>query len=118
MQFTQSESINLLIKQLDERIRTLIPRVQSIDRPGFRSTSYLLQSGMQNEVCYIICYDQKANLGFTSGVRLISHFLFLKGTGKTHRHVPINDDLLRESTTLNALILQAFKGDGNTHSIL
>ena len=118
MQFTQSEAINLLIKQLDERIRRLIPHVQSIDRPGFRSTSYFLQSGMHNEVCYIICYDQKANLGFTSGVRFIRHFPFLKGTGKTHRHVPIHDDLLTEATPLNALILKAFEGDDHTHSIL
>jgi hypothetical protein len=118
MQFTQSDSINVLIKQLDERIRTLIPGVQSMDRPGYRSTSYFLSKGMKNEVCYILCYDQKANLGFTSGVRLIRHFPFLKGTGKTHRHVPINDDLLKESTPLNALILKAFEGDDNTQSVL
>lgn len=118
MQFTQSEPINVLIKQLDERIRTLIPGVQSMDRSGYRSMSYFLQSGVQNEVCYILCYDQKANLGFTSGVRLIRHFPFLKGTGKTHRYVPIHDDLLTDSTPLNALILKAFEGDDTTHHIL
>jgi hypothetical protein len=108
MQFTQSETINAQIVQLDQRIRRLIPNVQSVDRPGYRSTSYFLQSGMKHEVCYILCYDQKANLGFTQGITLMSAYPMLKGNGKTHRHVSITEKILSSEFPLDTLLLQAF----------
>jgi hypothetical protein len=108
MQLTQSESVNALIQQLDKRIRTLIPGVKSIDRPGYRSTSYFLQSGMQNEVCYILCYDQKANLGFAHGVTLLPRYPLLQGNGKTHRHLLLTPAIFEPSFPLIDLLLDAF----------
>lgn len=59
---------------------------------------------MQDVVCYIICYDQKANLGFPHGATMVNLFQSLKGTGKHHRHVEINDHLMNDLKTLQTLI--------------
>jgi hypothetical protein len=47
--------------------------------------------------------------GFPKGVLLQSQFKQLKGTGKTHRHLSINEELVNKSNKLNRIILVAFE---------
>jgi hypothetical protein len=108
MQYTKNKLVNQRIDVVNQSIKQWFPSIQSVDRKGFRSTSYFLQKGMQHERLYIICYDQKANLGFSQGIHLLSQFPFLEGKGKTHRHVDIMDSRLQDKTILKSLILAAF----------
>jgi hypothetical protein len=108
MEYTKNTIVNKRIDEIHQWIKEWLPFIQSVDRKGFRSTSYFLQKGMQHERLYIICYDQKANLGFSQGVDLLSRFSFLEGKGKTHRHVDIMDARLQDLTILKSLILAAF----------
>ncbi len=108
MQYTKNETVNKRIEQVNQWIMEWLPSIQSVDRKGFRSTSYFLQKGMEQERVYIICYDQKANLGFSQGVHLSKTFSFLEGKGKTHRHIDIMSSHLKEIQLLKKLILDAF----------
>jgi hypothetical protein len=63
---------------------------------------------MINECVYIICYDQKANLGFSQGVKLIKTFPFVEGKGKSHRHIGIMSSQLINTQLIKQLILAAF----------
>ena len=63
---------------------------------------------MKDSVCYIICYNQKANFGFDRGVELQSEFPMLKGTGKFHRHLSINKALLEDHELLISIIKSFF----------
>jgi hypothetical protein len=108
MEYTQNPIVNIRIDEIHQWIKEWLPFIQSVDRKGFRSTSYFLQKGMQHERLYIICYDQKANLGFPQGIHLLAEFPFLEGKGKTHRHVDIMDSRLQDKTILKSLILAAF----------
>jgi hypothetical protein len=108
MEYTKNKIVNNRIDQINQWINAWLPLVQSIDRIGFRSTSYFLQKGMQHEQVYIICYDQKANLGFSQGVQLSKAFPFLEGKGKTHRHIDIMSSQLENTPLIKKLILAAF----------
>ena len=108
MQYTNDPLVNQRIDEVNQWIKTFIPSIQSVDRKGFRSTSYFLQKGMEHERVYIICYDQKANLGFSQGVQLSKVFPFLEGKGKTHRHVNIMSAELDDLTLFKKLIQSAF----------
>lgn len=108
MQYTKKESINLTIDTLHQLILSIKPKVLVKEQPGFRSTNYLIGNSMKDLVCYIICYDQKANLGFTQGVRLAKKFPELKGTGKSHRHLTIDSELIKDLPSLTKLIQEAF----------
>jgi hypothetical protein len=108
MEYTQNPIVNTRIDEIHQWIKEWLPFIQSVDRKGFRSTSYFLQKGMQHERLYIICYDQKANLGFSQGIHLLSQFPFLEGKGKTHRHVDLMDSRIQDKTILKSLILAAF----------
>jgi hypothetical protein len=109
MQYTNDPLVNQRIDEVNQWIKTLIPTIQSVDRKGFRSTSYFLQKGMEHERMYIICYDQKANLGFSQGVQLSKVFPFLEGKGKTHRHINIMSIHLENTSLMKKLILAAFE---------
>ena len=108
MQYTKNQLVNQRIDEVNQWIKQWLPSIQSVDRKGFRSTSYFLQQGMEHERVYIICYDQKANLGFCQGVHLSKTFSFLEGKGKTHRHIDIMSSHLKEIQLLKKLILDAF----------
>jgi hypothetical protein len=108
MQYTKNTIVNQRINQVDQWIKEWIPSIQSVDRKGFRSTSYFLEKGMEHERAYMICYDQKANLGFSQGIHLSKMFPFLQGKGKTHRHIDIMSDRLDDLTLFKKLILSAF----------
>lgn len=109
MQYTHNDKVNRFIDQIHQRILFLFPEVIIHEQPGFRATNYGLASGMKAVKCYIICYDQKANLGFPNGIAMVNNFPQLKGTGKTHRHVEINEQLLANPQALDRLIKQAFQ---------
>jgi hypothetical protein len=108
MQYTNNQLVNQRIDEVNQWIKQWLPSIQSVDRKGFRSTSYFLQKGMEHERVYIICYDQKANLGFSQGIHLSKVFPFLEGKGKTHRHVDITSDHLKDTQLLKKLTLAAF----------
>jgi len=108
MQYTKNKVVNQRIDEVNQWIKQWLPSVQSVDRKGFRSTSYFLQKGMEHERVYIICYDQKANLGFNQGILLSKVFPFLEGKGKTHRHVDIMAPQLNSMALLKKLIFAAF----------
>jgi hypothetical protein len=108
MKYTKNDIVNKRIDQINQWINEWLPLVQSVDRKGFRSTSYFLEKGMNHERVYIICYDQKANLGFSQGIHLTKMFPFLEGKGKTHRHIDIMSIHLKETQLLKKLILAAF----------
>lgn len=112
MQLTKNQDINAFILQLHDVIMTTITQVVHREIPGFRSNQYGFGTTMNSSVCYIICYDQKANLGFDNGIHLVKDFPLLKGTGKFHRHVAIDATLLNNKTQLSQLILQAFTQAG------
>jgi hypothetical protein len=109
MQLTQNDQINAWIHQLHTLILDIKPDVLVIEQPGFHSNNYLLSTKMGDMVCYIICYAQKANLGFSQGVLLQKDFPFLIGMGKTHRHVAIGDHLKDIWQPITRLIQTAFK---------
>ncbi|MGA0097680.1 MAG: hypothetical protein ACO3H6_03805 [Bacilli bacterium] len=109
MQYTLNPQINLWIDQIHEHILKLYPQVVMKEQPGFRSINYGLLPGMKAVRCYIICYDQKANLGLPHEVDLIDTFPYLRGTGKTHRHVEINQKLMDNQKVLIKLLTFAFK---------
>ena len=109
MQYTLNPEINHWIDQIHEQIGKLYPNVVIKEQPGFRSINYGLQPGMNAVRCYIICYNQKANLGFPHGVNFIDTFPYLQGTGKTHRHVEINQNLMENQKELIKLLTFAFK---------
>jgi hypothetical protein len=108
MQYTLNTQINTWIDQIHEQIFKLHPHVLIKEQPGFCSINYGLLPGMKAVRCYIICYDQKANLGFPHGVDLIDTFPYLKGTGKTHRHVEINQTLMENPKELGRLLAFVF----------
>lgn len=108
MQLTNNNEINTYIHTLHDLIVSTIPNVVLKPLPGYRSNQYSLGTSMKDSVCYIICYDQKANFGFDRGVELQSEFLMLKGTGKFHRHLMINKALLDNRELLISLIKKAF----------
>jgi hypothetical protein len=70
------------------------------EQPGFKAMNYGHIPGMKSVFMYIIVYDQKANLGFPQGIHLQTKFPFLKGSGKTHRHVDIDDPQLNKNLDL------------------
>jgi hypothetical protein len=109
MQYTKNTIVNQRINQVDQWIKEWIPSIQSVDRKGFRSTSYFLEKGMEHERAYMICYDQKANLGFSQGIHLAKMFPFLQGKGKTHRHIDIMSLQIENTQLLKQLILAAFE---------
>lgn len=108
MQLSNLASLNAIISQLDGIILNTLPKVIRWEQPGYRTNNYGANATMQAVICYLICYDQKANLGFPNGVALTSTFPFLKGTGKHHRHVPITAALLQDNVTLTALLKAAY----------
>lgn len=108
MQLTNHSVTNELIKELHAFILSLVPKVVMVEYPGYRSNQYGLGSAMKDSVCYIICYDEKANFGFDDGVTLQASFSMLKGSGKRHRHVAINQALLNDKVLLTLLINKAF----------
>jgi hypothetical protein len=108
MQYTKNKLVNQRIDVVNKSIKQWFPSIQSVDRKGFRSTSYFLQKGMEHERVYIICYDQKANLGFSQGIQLSKVFPFLEGNGKTHRHIDIMSSQLENTPLIKKLILAAF----------
>jgi len=108
MQYTKNRMVNQRIDEVNQWIKQWLPSIQAVDRIGFRSTSYFLQKGMQHERVYIICYDQKANLGFAQGVHLSKIFPFLEGKGKTHRHIDIMAAHLGNMALLKKLIFATF----------
>ena len=83
------------------------PHAVITEQPGFQSISYGLTAGMQHVKCYLILYKTYTNLGFPHGIELMTSFPFLKGTGKTHRHVKINAHTIQE-TWFNDLLFHAF----------
>jgi hypothetical protein len=109
MQYTKNKMVNQRIDEVNQWIKQWFPSIQAVDRIGFRSTSYFLQKGMQHERVYIICYDQKANLGFSQGIHLSKVFPFLEGNGKTHRHIDIMASKLENTLLIKKLILAAFE---------
>jgi hypothetical protein len=109
MQYTNNQLVNQRIDEVNQWIKQWLPSIQSVDRKGFRSTSYFLQKGMEHERVYIICYDQKANLGFSQGIHLSKVFPFLEGKGKTHRHIDIMAAQLENTSLIKKLILAAFE---------
>jgi hypothetical protein len=109
MQYTKNKMVNQRIDEVNQWIKQWLPSIQSVDRKGFRSTSYFLQQGMQHERVYIICYDQKANLGFSQGIQLSTVFPFLEGKGKTHRHIDIMAAQVEKTLLIKKLILAAFE---------
>jgi hypothetical protein len=109
MQYTKNKMVNQRIDEVNQWIKQWLPSIQAVDRIGFRSTSYFLQKGMQHERVYIICYDQKANLGFAQGVHLSKIFPFLEGKGKTHRHIDIMAAQVENSLLMKKLIFAAFE---------
>ena len=109
MQQTLNPQLNQLLVFLQERIIKLIPDVVITEQPGFRATNYGKKPGMNHVACYIICYDQKANLGFPQGIVLQPQFKQLKGTGKTPRHLSINQSLLNQLELLDQIIRAACK---------
>lgn len=108
MQLTNNNEINTYIHTLHDLIVSTIPNVVLKPLPGYRSNQYSLGTSMKDSVCYIICYDQKANFGFDKGVELQSEFPMLKGAGKFHRHFSINKALLDNRELLISLIKKAF----------
>jgi hypothetical protein len=109
MQYTKNRMVNQRIDEVNQWIKQWLPSIQSVDRKSFRSTSYFLQKGMEHERVYIICYDQKANLGFAQGVHLSKIFPFLEGKGKTHRHIDIMAAQLENTLLMKKLIFAAFE---------
>ena len=109
MQYTLNPEINHWIDEIHEQICKLYPHVVIKEQPGFRAINYGLLPGMNAVRCYIICYDQKANLGFPHGIDFIQSFPNLKGTGKTHRHLEINESLMANPKELKRLLATAFK---------
>lgn len=109
MQYTKLPTINDMIDELHQLILTLSPTIIMKEQPGFRSNNYMVGPSMKDIFCYIICYDQKANLGFTQGVCLSKKFPSLKGTGKTHRHLAIDSQFIKDLPSLTILIREAFK---------
>jgi hypothetical protein len=49
MQYTKNETVNKRIDEVNQLIKQWLPSIQSVDRKGFRSTSYFLQQGMEHE---------------------------------------------------------------------
>lgn len=109
VQYTNNTKINAWIDQIHHLIQKSYPKVVVTEQPGFHSVNYGLLPGMKEVRCYIICYDQKANLGFPHGIDLIQLFPNLKGTGKTHRHLEINESLMANPKELTRLLTTAFK---------
>ena len=109
MQYTKVPDINDLIDEIHQLILTLSPTITMKEQPGFRSNNYMVGPSMKDIFCYIICYDQKANLVFTEGVSLSKKFPSLKGTGKTHRHLTIDSTFIKDWPSLTKLIREAFK---------
>ena len=108
MELTHNNEINTYIHTLNDLIVSTIPNVVMKPLPGYRSNQYSLGNSMKDSVCYIICYNQKANFGFDRGVKLQSEFPMLKGTGKFHRHLSINKALLEDHELLISIIKKAF----------
>lgn len=108
MELTHNTDINSYIHLLHDLIVSTIPNVVMKPLPGYRSNQYSLGTSMKDSVCYIICYDQKANFGFDRGVELQSEFPSLKGTGKFHRHLSISKALLEDRELLISMIKKAF----------
>lgn len=96
MFYTQNERVNQSIDRIHALIQTLIHPLIITEQVGFKAINYGQTKGMKSVLVYIIVYDQKANLGFPQGVRLQRQFPFLKGTGKTHRHIEIDEALSLE----------------------
>lgn len=50
----------------------------------------------------------KANFGFPNGIDLVQSFPILKGTGKTHRRLEINEGLIANQKLLNGILNLVF----------
>ncbi len=109
MQYTKNIQINTWIDKIHELILKQYPKVVITEQPGFRAMNYGLNPGMKAVCCYIICYDQKANLGFPKGLEMKLKFPQLKGTGKMHRHVEITKALMKDLPTIHQLLKLAFE---------
>lgn len=109
MEKTKSKEINEYHEAIHQLILEMYPNVNVHIQPGYRSTSYRVGNKMKDTFCYIICYDQHANLGFPNGVKLQREFPFLKGNGKTHRHLEINAELYKDISMLKMVLKRAFE---------
>jgi hypothetical protein len=107
MQQSKNPTLNQWILTLHEFILTQHPNLVMWEQSGFHANNYGTSLKMGDVVCYILCYEQKANLGFPQGVLLAKDFHELIGTGKTHRHVEISEALFNDIRTLKALIKAA-----------
>ena len=92
-------------KQVHYAIMARYPHAFITEQPGFQSVSYGLKPGMQHVACYIIMYKTYANLGFPRGVDLVSSFPFLKGSGKTHRHITITRETTKQAWFIDIISL-------------
>lgn len=106
--YTEDRLTNQRIDQLHQRILSISPLIRHQTQLGFKANNYLIGTSMKDVFCYIICYEKKANVGFPQGIILSEQFPHLKGTGKTHRHLLINEALIEDQKTLIALLHAAF----------
>lgn len=107
MFYTKNPLLNKKIDDIHQRIQQLVDPLIMTEQPGFKSINYGQSPGMKSVLMYIIVYDQKANLGFPHGVLLQTKFPCLKGTGKMHRHLEINEKLTMK--TVEELIKEVLK---------
>lgn len=100
-------NVQLLAKRAQALIEKTIPDVQEfVDAPS-KIVAYGFSPKYTDLVCAIAPYKNYINLMLSKGSNLSDPEKLLSGTGKSARHVKIEDDKILETPALKNLIEQA-----------
>lgn len=94
-----------LAYQLRQLITKVMPSVVEVPWPKLRLASYGVGPKKKTEhFCYISAQNNDVNLGFYYGAELPDPEHLLQGTGKSLRHIKIQDSKSIRSRALRALL--------------
>jgi hypothetical protein len=107
---TASPQAQQLAQALRQLIEELCPNVFEVPWPKQRVIGYGIGPKKQTEhFCNIGVHDQYVNLGFTHGTDLADPEHLLAGSGKTYRHVKVQDLKAVSLPALRSLLQAAVK---------
>ena len=96
-----------LAMQTRDLIKSIMPRVIEVVRPGRNAITYASGDKMADWIFYISPFKSHINLGFLRGTELPDPAGLMEGTGKLLRHVKIRRAEDLEAPALRALIQTA-----------
>lgn len=100
-------SVQALAKKAKILIQMTIPDATEYVDVSSKIAAYGFSPKYADLVCAVAPYKTYVNLIFSKGAKLLDPEKLLTGTGKSARHVRIEDDKVLEKPALKALIEQA-----------